>query len=510
MLFPLERLIDRSEKPDLMWVRQDQTIREALECMIENDFSQLPVVDKDDNLLGIISERRITRMYYHLIEGVSLLDLKVDHCISPAVTLPPDRDLFEALNRLKDNDVFAIVVVKDNKPKGILTDYDTTQFFRNLSEGLIFVEDIEFTLRQHIQKAFPDERSMMAALIATFKPDRRDPSRPAKEYEELTFYDYIQFITNERNWPKFQGIFEPMDMFIKLMEPVRKTRNQLAHFRGRLNLVQRDSLIQALNWLATRPKAEVPKLVNLGAVDAAKFSIESSDKNFDHLRSWLQEQRKSKETDIRVRFQDIETLLGETLPPSAIEHQSWWENDYIVNKQSLSWLQAGWRVEDVDLSAGEVTFHRTDDVLRQLFFADLVARLKAARPDITRAEKVLPQSWWEFGAGRSGFAFAWAFTYDLYKKPVLRVELYIDTRDREENNLVFSTLLNQREIIEHEIDSVLNWQQLDDTKRCACRISLTRPAKITDPPEELEQAKQWAVDTMLKFVDAFRGRIKKL
>ena len=510
MLFPLERLIDRSEKPGLICIKEDQTIREALECMIENDFSQLPVIDNNDNLLGIISERRVTRMYYHLIEGISLLDLKVNHCLAPVVTLPPERDLFEALNRLKDKDVFALVITKNNKPIGILTDYDMTQFFRDLSEGLIFVEDIEVTLRQHIQKAFPDTHALMTALMYAFKPGRRDPSRPAKEYEELTFYDYIQLITNERNWPKFQGIFEPMDMFIKLMEPVRKTRNQLAHFRGRLKPVQRDSLIQALNWLATRPKAEVPKLINLGAVDTSQFPTESSEKKFDHLQNWLQEQRKSKEKDIRVRFQDIETLLGEALPSAAIEHQSWWENDYLSNRHSLSWLQAGWRVEDVDLTAGEVTFHRTDDVLRQLLFADLLTRLKSARPDITRAEKALPQSWLDFGAGRSGLLFAWAFSYDAQKKPVLRVELYIDTGEREENKRVFDLLYNQRENIEKEMGIVLNWHQLEDTKRSAFRISLARPAKITDPPEELEQAKQWAVDTMLKFVVAFRGRIKKL
>jgi Domain of unknown function (DUF4268)/CBS domain/Swt1-like HEPN len=478
--------------------------------MIENDFSQLPVVDKDDNLLGIISEQRIIRMYYHLVEGVSLLDLKVDHCRAPAVTLPPDRDLFEALNRLKDNDVFAIVVVKDNKPVGILTDYDMTQFFRDLSEGLIFVEDIEFTLRQHIKKTFPDERSMMAALMAAFKPDRRDPSRPAKKYEELSFYDYIQLITNERNWPKFKGIFEPTDMFVKLMEPVRETRNKLAHFRGRLNLIQRDTLIQALNWLGNRPNAEISKVVNIPTSAALAYSRDLAGGNYGSLQNWLKEQRKNKETDIRVKFQDIETLLGEALPPSAKEHRSWWENDYIDNKHSLSWLQAGWRVEDVDLSAEEVTYHRTDDVLRQLFFADLLARLKAARPDITRAERILPQSWWDFGAGRSGFVFCWAFTYDVNKQPILRVELYINTGNLEENNKVFAVLLNQQEEIEKEIQTPLIWQKLKDTKREACRISLTRPAKITDPPKELEQAKQWALEAMLKFVDAFRGRIKKL
>jgi CBS domain-containing protein len=510
MLFPLERLIDRPEKPALVCVRHDETIRDALKCMIENDFTQLPVVDKDQDLMGIISEQRIMRMYYHLVEGVSLLDLQVDHCLAPAVTLPSDRDVFEALNRLKDKDVFAIVVVKGSKPVGILTDYDMTQFFRDISEGLIFVEDIEFTLRQHIEKAFPEEHSMMAALMAAFKQDRSDPSKPAKAFARLTLYEYIQLMTNERNWPKFKGILEPKGLFVKLMEPVTEIRNQLAHFRGRLNSIQRDALLQALNWLATRPKQEIPKVVNLQTPTVATSSIQTQDGKSDRLRSWLEEQGKNRKTDIRVPFQSIETLLGEPLPPSAKEHPSWWENDYINNMHSLSWLQAGWRVEDVDLSAREVTFHRTNDVLHQLFFADLLARLKAARPGITRSERASPQSWWDFGAGQTGFAFSWAFSYDVQNHPVLRNELYFDTGDREENNRTFNALLKQRESIEQEIGIPLNWDQLEGTKRGACRIYVTRPTQITDPPEDIEQAKQWAIETMLKFVDAFRGRIKRL
>ena len=42
----------------------------------------------------------------------------------------------------------------------------------------------------------------------------------------------------------------------------------------------------------------------------------------------------------------------------------------------------------------------------------------------------------------------------------------------------------------------------------SCKITI--PAKITDPQERLEEAKQWAVSTMIKFVDAFQPRIKKL
>ena len=510
MLFSVEQLLELPEKPKLICVKQDDTIREALKLMIENDFSQLPVVDRDRNLVGLISERSIVRTYYHLAEGLSLLDQQINHCVTPPVTLPPNSDLFDALNRLKDKNVTAILIVKDKKPLGVLTDYDTTQFIRDISEGLILVEDIEVALRQRIERSFPDENTMLAALMSTFKPDRRDPSKPAKAFDELSFYDYIQLITNERNWPKFKGTFEPMEMFVKLMEPVRETRNQLAHFRGRLNSIQRDALIQALNWLGSRPKQEIPKVVNVQTPAVATSSIQTQDGKSDWLRSWLEEQGKSRKTDIRVPFQSIETLLGEPLPPAAKEHPSWWENDYINNMHSLSWLQAGWRVEDVDLAAGEVTFHRTNDVLHQLFFADLLARLKAARPGITRSERASPQSWWDFGAGQTGVAFVWTFSYDAQKHPVLRNELSIASGDREENNRTFHALLKQRESIENEIGIPLNWDQLEGSKRGACRIYLARPAQITDSPEDIEQAKQWAIETMLKFVDAFRGRIGTL
>jgi CBS domain-containing protein len=510
MLFPLERLINRSEKPDIVYVKQDDTIRKALKLMIENDFSQLPVVDESGYLVGTVTERRLIRMYYHLVEGVSLLDLKVDHCIAPPVTLPSDRDIFEALNRLKDNDVSAIIVTEGNKPRGILTDFDMTQFFRDISEGLILIEDIEVTLRQHIEKAFPDEHAMLAALMSAFKHDRRDESKPAKMYDELTLYEYIQLITNERNWPKFKGVFEPMGIFVKLMEPVRETRNQLAHFRGRLDSIQHDALIQALNWLARRPRAEVPKVVNVPVPISSTSPLSVQSVNYDRLQTWLEEQGKKREKDIRVTFQDIEALLGESLPTSAREHRSWWENDYIANKHALSWLQAGWRVDDVDLASGEVTFHRTNDVLHQLFFADLLIRLKEARPSITRAERAQAQSWWDLGAGRSGFQFAWAFSYDEQNQPIFRIELYFDTGEREQNERTFQMLLNQRELVEQEIGVPLLWHKLEDTKRGACRIFVMRPLKITDTPEELERAKQWGLEMMLKFVDAFRERIKKL
>jgi hypothetical protein len=139
----------------------------------------------------------------------------------------------------------------------------------------------------------------------------------------------------------------------------------------------------------------------------------------------------------------------------------------------------------------------------QAFFADLLNRLKEARPGITNATKTQPTSWWEFSGGRSGITFAWAFGRD-----VLRVELYIDIGDKDANKAAFSTLQEHQQEIEAQMGMTLNWARLENRK--ASRISVARPAKVTDSPGELEDAKQWALDTMLKFVDAFQGHIKAL
>ena len=81
--------------------------------------------------------------------------------------------MFDALSRLKD--VAAIIVVQDRKPIGVVTYYDVTDFFRDLSEGLMYVEDIEVTLREYIDTEFQEGHKFDSALIAVFGEDKRSP-----------------------------------------------------------------------------------------------------------------------------------------------------------------------------------------------------------------------------------------------------------------------------------------------------------------------------------------------
>jgi hypothetical protein len=59
---------------------------------------------------------------------------------------------------------------------------------------------------------------------------------------------------------------------------------------------------------------------------------------------------------VTVSFEEIAEIVG-GLPGSARKHRAWWANDE-SHVQGRAWLEAGWRVEAVDIGAARVTFQR--------------------------------------------------------------------------------------------------------------------------------------------------------
>ena len=503
MLFPLERLLTDRGNP--LCIRRDQTVHEALTLMIGNDFSQLPVIDEHGKLLGLVSDEGITRGYFHVAGSVGLLDLTVDHCLQPATTLPRDRDIFEALDRLKD--VYALVITSDdNCPEGILTDFDMAHFFRDLTEDLLIVEDIETSLRQIAQAVLAEEDVMNAALIAASGEDRDDPGTPRKSFDELTFGNLIHLIRNEMVWGQFQHILRPLDLFWQYMDQVRQHRNQLAHFRGRLDHVQHDLLKRAQHWLETRPN-----LPDYGTATVREDDVSAARETrgrivsgkYAALRDFLETAWGNGETRLGVRFADIERLIGEELPESARRHPSWWGNQYDT-VQAKAWLEAGWLVDSVELNRREVNFRHSRSALYPPFFSELLHDLKERRPGITSASKVSLDNWVSFSSGVPGFAFSWV----LPRESVLRVELYIDKGENAVNKATFEGLLTRRYDIEDAVGAELTWQKLEN--RRASRICIDRDFDITDPRADRQAAIEWGVSTMLAFYDALVPRLRNL
>jgi hypothetical protein len=77
-----------------------------------------------------------------------------------------------------------------------------------------------------------------------------------------------------------------------------------------------------------------------------------------HLRSLSPSQ-----TGVTLAFDEIEAILGATLPPSAFRHRQWWANQS-TGSRAPHWDAAGFKVDTVDAARRLVRFVRKDEIAR--------------------------------------------------------------------------------------------------------------------------------------------------
>nr|WP_131834922.1 hypothetical protein [Ancylobacter aquaticus] len=59
-----------------------------------------------------------------------------------------------------------------------------------------------------------------------------------------------------------------------------------------------------------------------------------------------------------MSFEDIERIVGARLPQSAFNHRAWWSNNPTNSVMTKAWLSAGFRSEEVDMTARKLVFSR--------------------------------------------------------------------------------------------------------------------------------------------------------
>ena len=304
MPYPVQNLLEGRGAPAT--VRAEQPATAAIAMMIEKEFSQLPVIDDDGRPLGVITFQSIVEATSNF--GVAVKDLTVGHAVVRADEFSPDDDLFDVIDRLQDK--YSVLIVDDDAGKllGVVTTYDSTEYFRRRGEDLMLVEDIEGMLKDMILAAFgvqqsgaewvmdtdldggavPEGSSELAAAIQRISDNQsqlvgqyRDalkmylaqsglagksskldqaafdtsfarlaPARPPRAFESLTFYDYVELFLHERTWQHFGPTLQlDRNAVRQLLEGVRSTRNHLAHFRNDLTALERSQLRFCWNWL---------------------------------------------------------------------------------------------------------------------------------------------------------------------------------------------------------------------------------------------------------------------
>jgi hypothetical protein len=76
------------------------------------------------------------------------------------------------------------------------------------------------------------------------------------------------------------------------------------------------------------------------------------------LENYLRDLSES-QSEITLRFEQIERILNNKLPASAYEDRRWWDHEKEGNHvNGRSWANAGWKIESLDINKKRVKLSR--------------------------------------------------------------------------------------------------------------------------------------------------------
>ncbi|AAK78955.1 CBS domain-containing protein [Clostridium acetobutylicum] len=108
-------------------VKDSDTLKDALKVMINNTVNSAPVVDNNDEIVGIVVKADI---YRFLIEEGHYDTYPVEAVMTrKVITVDVNTDLMEVGKILRDNSIFAVPIVEDKKAIGLVTVEDLLDYF---------------------------------------------------------------------------------------------------------------------------------------------------------------------------------------------------------------------------------------------------------------------------------------------------------------------------------------------------------------------------------------------
>ncbi|MFW5666405.1 MAG: helix-turn-helix domain-containing protein [Coleofasciculus sp.] len=93
------------------------------------------------------------------------------------------------------------------------------------------------------------------------------------------------------------------------------------------------------------------------------------DSKYQPLLEFLQQ---SNQAEVILTLAEIEEIMNDTLPDSARKKRAWWSNRSKGALQASAWMEAGYRVEDVDFEQQRVTFRQPTAKLKVQRVGDTV------------------------------------------------------------------------------------------------------------------------------------------
>jgi len=113
-------------------IRKDTPIFEAIRLMVQNNVTGIPVVEDDMSLVGMLSEQDVLRLF-HTYDDEKDRTVN-DFMTQPAVHFEEDEPLLDVYYCLRDNSIRRVPITLNGKVTGVVSRSDILKCILELSE----------------------------------------------------------------------------------------------------------------------------------------------------------------------------------------------------------------------------------------------------------------------------------------------------------------------------------------------------------------------------------------
>lgn len=241
------RLFPQEVEP--LCIQPAMAVKDALRLMVENRYSQLPVLE-DGEVLGAFSFWSLAEHMVHH-PNVAVDDLVVDDVIQKLPSVTVEDSLHSLLKLVEDAE--AVFLVSPRGIQAVITAWDVLDYFYKVAKPYVLLWEIELALRDAITYGAPDER-LAQTIERAIGQKYRDASEPLPlTLHDLSFEDYRMIIVHSENWALFEGVLGHNRQLVgSKLKGVRDIRNRVFHFKDDITIGDHQDLMAVQEWLHDR------------------------------------------------------------------------------------------------------------------------------------------------------------------------------------------------------------------------------------------------------------------
>lgn len=143
--------------------------------------------------------------------------------------------------------------LKDPLINGETIATDESGLIESLRSSQILQKRFEQGLETYLQCQASAEVSLNENILESAFAELYNRNERPKEFKDLTLNEYIQLLFSDYCWPRCGSVLTTKESMKFMLEGVRDTRNDLAHFReDEINPQQRKQLKRCADWFAKK------------------------------------------------------------------------------------------------------------------------------------------------------------------------------------------------------------------------------------------------------------------